>query len=191
MNKTCLGIIVYLAIIGILIYYGMWIWLIIVILLGGLAAFIMFVGVALESGFRSKFPLDFLAHTQWVNRYFEDRGFELIEHNTSDSNYPQSIYKKDKYKVIVRLNAPIMAHTPFTITVIVSEEQEKEWNFPIEKDEKILEMFDDFFRRTAGIRLIQLTKQIVHGESEKIYKKVFYLCTSDNHCNAADYCYYW
>ena len=59
MNKTCLGIIVYLAIIGILIYYGMWIWLIVAILVGGLAAFIMFVGVALESGFRSKFPLDF------------------------------------------------------------------------------------------------------------------------------------
>ena len=146
MNKTCLGIIVYLAIIGILIYYGMWIWLIVAILVGGLAAFIMFVGVALESGFRSKFPLDFLAHTQWVNRYFEDKGFELVEHNTSVSNYPQSIYKKDKYKVVVRLNAPIVTNTPFTITVIVSEEQqEKEWKFPVEKDEKILEMFDDYF----------------------------------------------
>ena len=146
MNKTCLATIVYLEILCILIYYGMWIWLIIAILLGGLAAFIMFVGVALESGFRSKFPLDFLAHTQWVNRYFEDKGFELVEHNTSVSNYPQSIYKKDKYKVVVRLNAPIVTNTPFTITVIVSEEQqEKEWKFPVEKDEKILEMFDDYF----------------------------------------------
>ena len=148
MNKTCLATIVYLAILCILIYYGMWIWLIIAILLGGLTAFIMFVGVALESGFRSKFPLDFLAHTQWVNRYFEDKGFELVEHNTSVSNYPQSIYKKDKYKVVVRLNAPIVTNTPFTITVIVSEEQqEKEWKFPVEKDEKILEMFDDYFSK--------------------------------------------
>ena len=148
MNITCLATIVYLAILCILIYYGMWIWLIIAILLGGLAAFIMFVGVALESGFRSKFPLDFLAHTQWVNRYFEDKGFELVEHNTSVSNYPQSIYKKDKYKVVVRLNAPIVTNTPFTITVIVSEEQqEKEWKFPVEKDEKILEMFDDYFSK--------------------------------------------
>ena len=32
-----------------------------------------------------------------------------------------------------------------TITVIVSGEQEKEWNFSVEKDEKILEMFDDYF----------------------------------------------
>ena len=148
MNKTCLATIVYLAILCILIYYGMWIWLIVAILVGGLAAFIMFVGVALESGFRSKFPLDFLAHTQWVNRYFEDKGFELVEHNTSVSNYPQSIYKKDKYKVVVRLNAPIVTNTPFTITVIVSEEQqEKEWKFPVEKDEKILEMFDDYFSK--------------------------------------------
>ncbi len=144
MNKTCLAAVVYLAILGILIYNGMWIWLIVAILVGGLATFIMFVGVALESGFRSKFPLDFLAHTRWVNRYFEDKGFELVEHNTSDSNYPESIFKKDELKVVVRLNAPIITHTPFTITVIVSEEQEKEWIFPVEKDEKILEMFDDF-----------------------------------------------
>ena len=61
MNKSCLATIVYFAILGILIYNGMWIWLIIAILVGGLAAFIVFVGVALESGFRSKFPLDFLA----------------------------------------------------------------------------------------------------------------------------------
>lgn len=68
----------------------------------------------------------------------------MVEHNTSDSNYPESIFKKDELKVVVRLNAPIITHTPFTITVIVSEEQEKEWIFPVEKDEKILEMFDDF-----------------------------------------------
>jgi len=45
------------------------------------------------------------------------------------------------------LNAPIVTNTPFTITVIVSEEQEKEWKFPVEKDEKILEMFDDYFSK--------------------------------------------
>ena len=146
MNKSYLATIVYFAILGILIYNGMWIWLIIAILVGGLAAFIMFVGVALESGFRSKVQLDFLAHTRWVNRYYEDRGFELVGHNTSDSNYPESIYKKDKLKVVIRLNAPIVTHSPFTITVIVSGEQEKEWSFPVEKDEKILEMFDDYLK---------------------------------------------
>ena len=145
MKKTCLVTIVYFAILCILIYNGMWILLIIAILVGGLAAFIMFVGVALEAGFRSKFPLDFLAHTRWVNSYFEDRGYELVEHDTSDSNYPESVYRKDKLKVVIRLNAPIMTHNPYTITVIVSGEQEKEWNFPVEKDEKILEMFDDYF----------------------------------------------
>ena len=145
MKKTCLVTIVYFAILCILIYNGMWILLIIAILVGGLAAFIMFVGVALEAGFRSKFPLDFLAHTRWVNSYFEDRGYELVGHDTSDSNYPESIYRKDKLKVVIRLNAPIMTHNPYTITVIVSGEQEKEWNFSVEKDEKILKMFDVYF----------------------------------------------
>ncbi len=125
----------------------MWIWLIIAILVGGLAAFIVFLGIALEAGFRSKFPLNFLAHTRWVNSYFEDRGYELVGHDTSDSNYPESIYRKDKLKVVIRLNAPIMTHNPYTITVIVSGEREKEWNFPVEKDEKILEMFDVYFSK--------------------------------------------
>ena len=146
MNKSCLATIVYFAVLGILIYNGMWIWLIVAILVGGLTAFIMFIGVALESGFRSKYPLDFLAHTRWVNKYFEDRNFELVGHNTSDSNHPESIYIKDKLKVVIRLNAPIVTHSSFTITVIVSGEQEKEWNFSVEKDEKILKMFDDYFR---------------------------------------------
>ena len=47
---------------------------------------------------------------------------------------------------MIRLNAPIVTHSSFTITVIVSGEQEKEWNFSVEKDEKILKMFDDYFR---------------------------------------------
>ena len=47
---------------------------------------------------------------------------------------------------MIRLNAPIVTHSPFTITVIVSGEQEKEWSFPVEKDEKILEMFDDYLK---------------------------------------------
>jgi hypothetical protein len=147
MNKSCLATIVYFAVLGILIYNGMWIWLIIAILVGGLAAFIVFLGIALEAGFRSKFPLNFLAHTRWVNSYFEDRGYELVGHDTSDSNYPESIYRKDKLKVVIRLNAPIMTHNPYTITVIVSGEREKEWNFPVEKDEKILEMFDVYFSK--------------------------------------------
>lgn len=147
MKKTCLVIIVYFVILCILIYNGMWIWLIIAILVGGLAAFIVFLGIALEAGFRSKFPLNFLAHTRWVNSYFEDRGYELVGHDTSDSNYPESIYRKDKLKVVIRLNAPIMTHNPYTITVIVSGEREKEWNFPVEKDEKILEMFDVYFSK--------------------------------------------
>ena len=46
---------------------------------------------------------------------------------------------------MIRLNAPIVTHTPFTIIVILSGELEKEWNFPVEKDEKILEMLDDYF----------------------------------------------
>lgn len=73
MNKSCLATIVYFAVLGILIYNGMWIWLIIAILVGGLAAFIVFVGVALESGFRSKFPLDFLAKIRGTGLIHSDR----------------------------------------------------------------------------------------------------------------------
>ena len=141
MGKLCLLTLVYLGLPGILIYYGMWTWLIIVILVGGVIYFLLFFAILLELGFRSKYPLDFLAHTRWVNKYFEDKGFELVKHNT---DFPESIYRRDEVNVIVRLNAPILEHKQFTITVIISSKQKKEWTFPAIMDEKVFEIFDLF-----------------------------------------------
>ena len=112
MRKSCLLTLVYLVLLGVLIHYGMWIWLIIVILIGGVICFLVFLAILLELGFRTKYPLDFLAHTRWVNRYFEDKGFELVKHNTYNTDFPESIYRRNEVNVIVRLNAPITEHKP-------------------------------------------------------------------------------
>lgn len=143
MGKMCLLTLAYLGLLGILIYYGMWTWLIIVILIGGVIYFLLFFAILLELGFRSKYPLDFLAYTRWVNKYFEDKGFELVKHNT---DFPESIYRRDEVNVIVRLNAPIIEHKQFTITVIISSKQKKEWTFPANKDEKVFENFESFLQ---------------------------------------------
>lgn len=145
MGKSCLLTFVYLTLLGFFVYKGMWIWLMIAIFIGGIVAFIRFLGLALESGFHSKFPLDFLLHTGWINRYFEDKGFELVEHNTANSDYPESIYRKGDLKIVVRLNAPIMTNTHYTITVIAEGEQKNEWNFSVEKDEKTFDIIDEYF----------------------------------------------
>ncbi len=144
MRKSCLFTLVYLELLCVLIYYGLWIWLILVILIGGIICFFMFLAISLELGFRAKYPLDFLAHTRWVNRYFEDKGFELVKHNTYNTDFPESIYRKNEVNVIVRLNAPILEHKQFTITVIISSKQKKEWTFPAIMDEKVFEIFDLF-----------------------------------------------
>ena len=144
MRKSCLFTLVYLELLCVLIYYGLWIWLILVILIGGIICFFMFLAISLELGFRAKYPLDFLAHTRWVNRYFEDKGFELVKHNTYNTDFPESIYRKNEVNVIVRLNAPILEHKQFTITVIISSKQKKEWTFPAIMDEKVFEIFDSF-----------------------------------------------
>ena len=144
MRKSCLFTLVYLELLCVLIYYGLWIWLILVILIGGIICFFMFLAISLELGFRAKYPLDFLAHTRWVNRYFEDKGFELVKHNTYNTDFPEPIYRKNEVNVIVRLNAPILEHKQFTITVIISSKQKKEWTFPAIMDEKVFEIFDLF-----------------------------------------------
>lgn len=146
MGKLCLLTLVYLGLLGILIYYGMWTWLIIVILIGGVIYFLLFFAILLELGFRSKYPLDFLAHTRWVNRYFEDKGFELVKHNTYNTNFPESFYRRNEVNVIVRLNASITEHKPPTITVIASGKQEKVWTIPANKDEKVFESFELFLQ---------------------------------------------
>ncbi len=142
----CLLTFVYLGLFGVLIYYGMWTWLIIVILIGGVNYFLVFFAILLELGFRSKYPLDFLVHTRWVNRYFEDKGFELVKHNTYNTDFPESIYRRNEVNVIVRLNAPISEREQFTITVIISSKQKKEWSFPANKDEKVFENFESFLQ---------------------------------------------
>ena len=146
MRKWCLLTLVYLVLLGVLIHYGMWIWLIIVILIGGVICFLVFLAILLELGFRTKYPLDFLAHTKWVNRYFEDKGFELVKHNTYNTDFPESIYRRNEVNVIVRLNAPITEHKPLTITVIASGKQKKVWTFPANKDEKVFESFELFLQ---------------------------------------------
>lgn len=73
MNKSCLATIVYFAVLGILIYNGMWIWLIIAILVGGLAAFIVFVGVALESRIPLKVSTRFPCENQRDSLIHSDR----------------------------------------------------------------------------------------------------------------------
>ena len=146
MQKSCLLTLVYLGLLFVLIYYGLWIWLTFVILIGGVTYFLMFLVISLELGFRTKYPLDFLAHTRWVNRYFEDKGFELVKHNTYNTDFPESIYRKNEVNVIVRLNAPITEHKPLTITVIASGKQKKVWTFTANKDEKVFESFELFLQ---------------------------------------------
>ena len=153
MRKSCLLTLVYLVLLGVLIHYGMWIWLIIVILIGGVICFLVFLAILLELGFRTKYPLDFLAHTRWVNRYFEDKGFELVKHNTNNTDFPESIYSRNEVNVIVRLNAPISEHKQFTITVIISSKQKKEWTFPAKMDEKVFENFDSFLESSKKVNL--------------------------------------
>ena len=157
MGKLCLLTLVYLGLLGILIYYGMWTWLIIVILIGGVIYFLLFFAILLELGFRSKYPLDFLAHTRWVNKYFEDKGFELVKHNTYNTDFPESIYRRNEVNVIVKLNAPITEHKPLTITVIASGKQKKVWTFPANKDEKVFESFELFLQSNYNILSALLT----------------------------------
>lgn len=153
MRKSCILALVHLGLLGILIYYEMWTWLIIVILIGGVIYFLLLFAILLELGFRSKYPFDFLVHTRWINRYFENKGFELVKHNTNNTDFPESIYRRNEVNVIVRLNAPITEHKPLTITVIASGKQKKVWTFPANKDEKVFESFELFLQSNKKIHL--------------------------------------
>ena len=74
------------------------------------------------------------------------KGFELVKHNTYNTDFPESIYRRNEVNVIVRLNAPITEHKPLTITVIASGKQKKVWTFPANKDEKVFESFELFLQ---------------------------------------------
>ena len=146
MKKNCfLYILLFSVLLAICIYYKNWWLLVIIVIVALIAAFINLFSVGLESGFRNKFPYDFLMHTGWVNQYFLDHGFLQVDHDISDPNYPLTLFQKDDLEVKVRLNAPLMSKEPYTISVLVNRDS-KEWKFPIDADqEQIFNSLNEFF----------------------------------------------
>lgn len=142
MKRSCLIIIAYLGFCIYLATTGHWWWLLIVLLLGIIVAFFFFAAYALEAGFRDKFPLDFIVSIGWVNDFFVQKGFDLLEHRGAGSDYPESVLAKDGIQVIVRLNAPLLTTKQYSITVFINNGVEKEWTFAVDADRK--QVFRDF-----------------------------------------------
>ena len=149
MKHGCIFVIAYLGFCLYLATTGHWWWLLSVLLLGiiagGVCGFFYFAAYVLEAGFRNKFPLDFVSHIGWVNDYFVQKGFTLLEHRGAGSDYPESVFAKDETQVIVRLNAPLMTTKPQSITVLINNGVEKEWTFAVDADRELLfNEFDDY-----------------------------------------------
>lgn len=116
-------------------YNGHWIWMLIIALIGlviGIViGFFYFLGVAFEGGMRNKYPIDFVGHIQWVNDYLKEKGFVLTERRNIGGDYPECVFCHEGQNVIVRLNAPLMTTKPYSMTIIVSGTEYKEWFFSV------------------------------------------------------------
>lgn len=142
MKRSCIFVIAYLGFCFYLATTGHWGWLLLGIIVGGICGFLYFMAYALAAGFRNKFPLDFVSHIGWVNDYFVQKGFTLLEHRGAGSDYPESVFAKDETQVIVRLNAPLMTTKPQSITVLINNGVEKEWTFAVDADRE--QLFNEF-----------------------------------------------
>lgn len=100
----------------------------------------------MEAGFRNQFPEDFVFQIGWVTRYFEGKGFQHVTNRNAGTDNPESVLVRNgTEEIIVRLNAPLLASAPYTITII-SSDKAKEWNFRMDADrEKVYKELDGYF----------------------------------------------
>ena len=108
---------------------------------------------AFERAFRYNMPYDFLLQTKWVNNYFEQNGFEFIDHDIRDIDYPSSNYKKHvkrkgETRVKVRLNAPMWKiwKDKYTISVLVNYNEKFGYEFDVDSDSlSVYRFLDKYF----------------------------------------------
>ena len=128
------------------IYLQNWILLGLIILgiflFGG---FIMAMG-GLESGFRNRFPLDYLRHLNEEINFFKEKGFQIINYLDSGSEHPGVLMQKENSPdVRIILNAPINSFN-YTVDVWVMKDPEISIKYlvttnPESKIEKLNELY--------------------------------------------------
>ena len=130
------------------IYLQEWILLGLIILgmviFGGFI-YIMAMG-GLESGFRNRFPLDYLRHLNVEINFFKEKGFQIINYLDSGSEHPGVLMQKENSPdVRIILNAPIN-QSNYTVDVRVMKDPEISIKYlvstnPESKIEKLNELY--------------------------------------------------
>ena len=129
------------------IYLQNWILLGLIILgiflFGG---FIPLMAMGLESGLRNRFPLDYLMHLTTEVDFFEEKGFQIINHLDPGSEHPGVLMQKENSPdVRIILNAPINSFN-YTVDVWVMKDPEISIKYlvttnPESKIEKLNELY--------------------------------------------------
>ena len=144
--KKSIYFILFLALCVFCVYFEMWWGLIGLLLLGAIVGFLWFLGLFMEAGFQNQFPEDFVFQIGWVTSYLEGKGFQHVANRNAGTDNPESVLVRNgTEEIIVRLNAPLLASAPYTITII-SSDKPKEWNFRMDADrEKVYKELDGYF----------------------------------------------
>ena len=96
--------------------------------------------------------MDFLIHTNWLNNYFYIRGFDIVEYDIENPDYPQTILRKDNETILVRLNAPLMSSS-YSYYILKQGDSTINLKFPIsENREKIVDELNRHFAKYPIVR---------------------------------------
>lgn len=73
----------------------------------------------LESGFRNKFPFDFMMHLEWIVSELKSRGYNEAGVKDAGSEYTGILMKKGETDAVIeiRLHAPLLSESDYSIMV--------------------------------------------------------------------------
>lgn len=86
-------------------------WILLAIILGSIlivVGSIFILGMGLESGFRNRFPLDYLMHLTTEIDFFKEKGFQQIDYIDPGSEHPGVFMQNENFAhITIILNAPV------------------------------------------------------------------------------------
>lgn len=131
------------------IYFQEWILLGLIILGTVLSAgFIYLLGMGLESGFRNRFPLDFLMHLTTEVDFFKEKGYQIINYEDPGSEHPGVVMQKENSPHIkIILDAPIMSFN-YNVNACIMENPEMCIHYTVATDHKTkIEMLNELYNK--------------------------------------------
>ena len=137
-------LVLYVLLLSILVYNvkdGIWIGVVVY----GIVCVLWLLNAMFVSGFRNKYPEDFILHVQHIIDMFTSHGFKIENSQHGGTSQPEVILTHGMAVAKIKLHYPILCG-PMLIDVFIEDETDYQWHIPIVTNKDVIdEWLNEYF----------------------------------------------